>query len=191
MTRFAEVGKRLRARRAESLFNLFFAICVLAVAFVMQRAGVAVLFVGFGVCFLTASAVCFWLSRQLPIRDILQFAQAKHGLATLSEITTALDVDPALVVRTLRKLQALGMASPQWQEFRKNLWEFPDYLPHALDGLMAKAQESGGRVTLQDLLAAGNPADSVRSEGEGGESAMRDGAAAAPDARPGVALETS
>ena len=74
-------------------------------------------------------ALAFIRGRELPTTDVMRFAQSRGGLVTLSEIATTLDLDPETVVKTLRKLQKLGVAMHRWEEVRRNLWEFPDYLP--------------------------------------------------------------
>src|SRR5947208_14415412 len=58
-------------------------------------------------------------ARQLPKKQILKLAQSRQGLLTLGEITTALDIDPALVKKTLEALSKDGLASIRWQEYRK------------------------------------------------------------------------
>ena len=83
-------------------------------------------------------------------------AETRNGLLTVTEITTALDTDPGLVIRALKRLQAQGLARPCWQEWNKNLWEFPDCTHLPIAETIQLARESGGRIELQDLIAAGH-----------------------------------
>jgi hypothetical protein len=94
-----------------------------------------------------------------PSNEILRLAQAHNGLLTLSEIATTLDIDPAQALRTLRHLQKLGVATQRWEELRKNLWEFPDYIQLPISQTLDLAKSHGGRVTLRDLVASGHSLD--------------------------------
>jgi hypothetical protein len=161
MINFAGVGKRLRTRRNEALFNLLFGLLISAFAF-MWEGGAGALFLLIGIGFLCGGTFGFLLSRQLPVKEIMQLAESRNGLLTLSEITTTLDIDPALAARALKKLQALKIASPRWQEIRKNLWEFPDYVQLPLEESLELAEKSGGRVTLKDLVSQGYSVDTAQ-----------------------------
>jgi hypothetical protein len=161
MINFAAVGKRLRARRTEAMFNLLFGALLGGFSF-QWHGGPGPLFLLIGAGFLCGGVFGLWLSRQLPIKEIMQLAESKNGLLTLSEITTTLDIDPGLASRALKKLQALKIASPRWQEIRKNLWEFPDYVQLPLEQTLQLAQKAGGRVTLKDLLAQGHSLDTAQ-----------------------------
>ena len=67
-------------------------------------------------------------SRTPPTRETLRLAQSRHGLLTLPDVSTTFDIDPNLAGKTLAQLQKLKLAVPRWQEFRRNIWEFPDYM---------------------------------------------------------------
>ena len=112
--------------------------------------------------FLTLAALLFAASRKAPSKEVLLLAQSKKGLLTLSEITTTLDIDPNLAARALRQLQKHKIASPRWQEIRKNLWEFPDYQDLPLDQTLELAQARGGRLTVDDLTAAGQSRETAK-----------------------------
>jgi len=130
--------KRLYRRRYLGLVMLFAAaltavICVADPPNLHDRTAVIVLcgaMAGLG-------ALSYLRGRELPTTDIMRFAESRGGLVTLSEIATTLDLDPETVVKTLRKLQKLGVAIHRWEEVRRNVWEFPDYMqlppvePHA------------------------------------------------------------
>jgi hypothetical protein len=73
--------------------------------------------------------LAFAASSKPPTKELLLLAQARQGILTLPEVSTALDIDPYLAAYALRRLQKLNIAIPCWQEIRKNLWEFPDYMP--------------------------------------------------------------
>jgi hypothetical protein len=111
--------------------------------------------------FLGVGAFVYSLSRVAPTKDVLLLAEAKKGLVTLPEVSTALDIDPRLASRALKQLQKLGIANPCWQEYRKNLWEFPDYVNLPLDRALEIAKKSG-RVTLKDLVAQGHSVDTAQ-----------------------------
>jgi len=83
---------------------------------------------------IVGGAICFGIgvgkianARRLPKVQIMRLAESRDGLLTLSEITTALDIDPDLALRTLKTLAKSGIAHQRWEEVHKNLWEFPDY----------------------------------------------------------------
>jgi hypothetical protein len=83
-------------------------------------------------------------------------------LLTLPEVSTSLDIDPHLAARALKQLQKLNIASPRWQEYRKNLWEFPDYVHLPLDQAIDIGKAAGGCITLKDLLAQGHSLDTAQ-----------------------------
>jgi DNA-binding transcriptional ArsR family regulator len=103
-----------------------------------------------------------WKKRQLPKREIMRLAEQRNGLLTLGEITTALDIDPEIARRTLQALSKAGIASQRWEEFRKNLWEFPDYMTLPITESIELAKARGGRLTLDDLVASGYSRDTAR-----------------------------
>jgi hypothetical protein len=163
--KFENVGKRLRSRRTEAYFNLFFGLLIIGFTLSIipfRSNSPAPLFLVIGVCFLGGSALGVFLSQQLPTKEIMLLAQSRNGLLTLSEITTTLDIDPALAARALKKLQKLQIASPRWQDYRKNLWEFPDYVQLPLEQSIELARQSGGRLTLKALLAQGHSLDTAQ-----------------------------
>jgi hypothetical protein len=94
-----------------------------------------------------------------PTSEVLKLAQSRNGLLTLSEIATALDIEPALALRTLKHLRKLGVATQRWEELRKNLWEFPDYVQLPISQTLDLAKTHGGRVSLRDLVASGHSLD--------------------------------
>jgi hypothetical protein len=110
---------------------------------------------------IAVSGYLYYRSMELPATEVLQLAEAKGGLLTLSEIATALNIDPALALRTLQYLQSTGVAAPHWQELQKNLWQFPDYLKLPLAQSLDFAKANGGRVSLKDLLAQGHSVDTA------------------------------
>lgn len=84
---------------------------------------------------IVGGAICFGIgagkiinARRLPKVQIMRLAESRDGLLSLSEITTALDIDPDIAIRTLKALAKAGIARQRWQEVQKNLWEFPDYM---------------------------------------------------------------
>jgi hypothetical protein len=101
-------------------------------------------------------------SRRRPTQEIMRLAEQRHGILTLSEIATALNLDPKVVQRTLQQLSETGIAQQRWQEFRKNIWEFPDYMKLPLSESLELAKAKGGRLTLEDLTAAGHSPDTAR-----------------------------
>jgi hypothetical protein len=111
---------------------------------------------------LGAGLVFYYFSLELPKQEILQLAESRHGLLTLSEIATTLNVDPDLVLRTLRHMQKSGLATPRWTELQRNLWEFPDYVKLPIDETITMARDRGGRVSLQDLVARGHSLDTAQ-----------------------------
>src|SRR5262249_27447882 len=80
----------------------------------------------------------------------------RNGVLTIAEIAVALNINPSLAVRTLLQMQAVGLARPCWQEFDKNLWEFPDASRLPVTQTIQLARENKGTLTLQDLVAAGH-----------------------------------
>ncbi len=95
---------------------------------------------------LVGGAICFGVgagkminARRLPKVQIMRLAESRNGLLTLSEITTALDIDPDIAIRTLKALAKTGIAQQRWEEVRKNLWEFPDYLKLPAQEPLAKS----------------------------------------------------
>jgi len=106
--------------------------------------------------FVMAVGVYFWYrSMELPLKEIMQLAESRNGLLTLSEAATALDVDPDRVADSLHCLERRGLAKPCWQELNKNLWEFPDSMHLPIAQTIDLARSHGGRVNLQDLVASG------------------------------------
>jgi hypothetical protein len=97
-----------------------------------------------------------------PTTEIMHLARENHGLLTLSEIVTTLNISPKRAIRSLRILQAHGIASQRWQEFRKNLWEFPDYMTLPLFESIELAKTQGGRLTAVDLTASGHSREIAR-----------------------------
>jgi hypothetical protein len=117
---------------------------------------------GIGAGFFLAGMLCVMAIRRAPTKEIMHLAKERGGLLTLGEITLSLDVDPSLASRALAKLHKLNCASPRWQEIRKNLWEFPDYLELPLEQSLKLAEKSGGRLRLKDLLAQGYSLDTAQ-----------------------------
>lgn len=101
----------------------------------------------------------YYLSMELPTKEILQLAQDYKGLVTVGEIATGLGINPDLAIRALRHLQQVGMTEPHWQELQKNLWEFPDYVQLPIAEAIDLARKHGGKLTLQDLVARGYTLD--------------------------------
>ncbi len=101
------------------------------------------------------------LSR-LPKGQVMRLAEQRHGLQTLGEISTALNIDPAVARRTLQALSADGIATQRWAEFRKNLWEFPDYMKLPISESIELAKAKGGRLSLNDLISSGYSAETAR-----------------------------
>ena len=123
----------------------------------MALAGMIVTGVGLVEVFKTVSA-----SRQLPKKEVMRLAEERGGLLTVSEITTALDIDPDRAKKTLQALSKDGIAAQRWEEFRKNLWEFPDYLKLPIVESIELAKAKGGRLSVQDLVASGHSPDTAR-----------------------------
>ncbi len=96
--------------------------------------------------------MAFAASRKPPTKELLLLAQARQGILTLPEVSTALDIDPHLAAYALRRLQKLNIATPCWQEIRKNLWEFPDYMPAEIMDAIELARSRCNRPTAEDLL---------------------------------------
>ena len=95
---------------------------------------------------LVGGAICFGIgvgkiinARRLPKVQIMRLAESRDGLLTLSEITTALDIDPDIAIRTLKALAKAGIAHQRWEEVHKNLWEFPDYSKRPIERLPERA----------------------------------------------------
>jgi hypothetical protein len=154
MPEFPSVGRRLENLKKQALtyFGVFCGLAGIGIA-----GGDEALFVlgGIGASFLAPAIYCWNRTCQPPTREIMQLAKARHGLLTISEITSELDIDPHLARRGLEQLQKLKIASIRWQEVQKNLWEFPDYLTLPIPETIELAKARGGRVTVQDLLASG------------------------------------
>ena len=94
--------------------------------------------------------------------QIMRLAEARMGVLTLSEIVTALNVEPEHALRALQKLQRVGIAKQRWQEIRKNVWEFPDYMSLPISESIELAKAKGGRLTLDDLVASGHDRKTAR-----------------------------
>ena len=109
--------------------------------------------------FMLGGAVMTFIPTPKPTSEILRLAQSRNGLLTLSEIAITLDIDPALALRTLKHLQKLGIATQRWEELRKNLWEFPDYVQLPISQTLDMAKSNGGRISLRDLIASGHSLD--------------------------------
>ncbi|HVS70398.1 MAG TPA: hypothetical protein VHQ47_04000 [Phycisphaerae bacterium] len=107
-------------------------------------------------------AELFRRSRTLPTKEVMRLAEARHGLLTLSETATALDIDPDLALRTLQALSKKGIASQRWTEVRKNLWEFPDYMTLPIPQSIELAKSNGGRLSLSDLVSSGHSTKTAR-----------------------------
>ncbi|HUO09782.1 MAG TPA: hypothetical protein VM008_15870 [Phycisphaerae bacterium] len=93
--------------------------------------------------------------KPLPKKEVMKLAEARNGILTLSETATALDIDPALAMKTLQALSKMGIATQRWQDFRKNVWEFPDYIRLPIAETIDLAKKKGGRISLSDLVASG------------------------------------
>ncbi|MGN6371284.1 MAG: hypothetical protein ACTHN5_23770 [Phycisphaerae bacterium] len=100
-------------------------------------------------------AFFYYLSMELPTREILQVAKDNNGLITLGELSTALDIKPDLALHALKHLQRLGLAEPRWEELQKNLWQFPDYTQLPIAATIELARKNGGNISLHDLVAHG------------------------------------
>ncbi|HVT79955.1 MAG TPA: hypothetical protein VHM90_04805 [Phycisphaerae bacterium] len=107
-------------------------------------------------------AQTFLKSRQLPKKELMRLAEQRKGILTLSEIATALNIEPEIARRTLQALAKDGIAIQRWEEFRKNLWEFPDYMKLPITESIELAKAKGGRLSMQDLLNSGHSADVAR-----------------------------
>lgn len=110
----------------------------------------------------TTLARAYFSARQLPKKEILRLAEARKGLLTVSEIATALDLEPGLALKTLQALSKDGIATQRWTEVRKNLWEFPDYLTLPIPESIELAKANGGRLTLEALVASGHSEKTAR-----------------------------
>ena len=103
----------------------------------------------------------YYRSLELPMKELVAFAQAHNGVLTVSEICTGLNISPELAVRTLKRLHAAGLAQPNWSNLDKNQWEFPDILPKPEPTTHA----TGGAETRLEGMSAADPppeADSPR-----------------------------
>ena len=151
-----------RIRRRSILAGIFFfgsaafLVADLTIKMPMQLKGEIAIPWLFG---LGVGAYFYFRSMELPKKEILQLAETHHGILSLSEISTALAIDPDLALRTLLLLQRLGVANPRWQELQKNLWEFPDYLKLPIAETIDLAKKHGGRLSLKDLISAGHSVD--------------------------------
>lgn len=100
--------------------------------------------------------VFFWFrSMELPMKEIMQLAEQHDGLLTVTEIATAMDISPDLVMRALRHLQARGLARVSLRELDRNLWEFPDSAHLPITQALKIAEANGGYLTVADLINAG------------------------------------
>jgi hypothetical protein len=106
--------------------------------------------------------LCLFLGTRPPTDAIMRLAKDNHGILSLSEIVTTLHVSPKRALKALRKLQSHGIASQRWLEFRKNLWEFPDYMTLPLSESIELAKAHGGTLTLDHLTAAGHTPETAR-----------------------------
>jgi hypothetical protein len=104
----------------------------------------------------------YYRSLELPQKEIIQLAESKGGVLSLSEISTALAIEPAIALRTLLRLQRLGVATPRWADLQKNLWEFPDYTKLPIAETIDLARERGGKISLHDLVAGGHSPEVAR-----------------------------
>jgi hypothetical protein len=93
--------------------------------------------------------------KPLPKKEVMRLAESRNGILTLSETATALDIDPALAEKTLKALSKMGIATQRWQDYRKNVWEFPDYIQLPISETHDLAKKKGGRISLNDLVASG------------------------------------
>jgi hypothetical protein len=106
--------------------------------------------------FAMAVGVFFWFrSMELPMKEIMQLAEQHDGLLTVTEIATAMSISPDVVVRTLRQLQARGLARVSLRSLDRNLWEFPDSTRLPITQALKIAEENGGYLTMADLINAG------------------------------------
>lgn len=163
MINVADFAKRIRRRRTIA-FIAFFGCALMLTLNLVSRLPPAVRLEAsipwvFG---MIIGLVFYYLSLELPKKEILQLAQARNGLLTVSEIATALAIDPDLALNTLRHLQRIGVASPRWEELQRNLWEFPDYVKLPIAETIDLARARGGRVSMRDLLAQGHTPDIAR-----------------------------
>jgi hypothetical protein len=108
------------------------------------------------------SLLLFFFASRPPTDAIMQLAKENHGILTLSEIITTLRISPKRAHKALRILQSHGIASPRWQEIRKNIWEFPDYMTLPLSESLELAKTNGGTLTLEALTAAGHTTETAR-----------------------------
>ena len=90
-----------------------------------------------------------------PKKEVHALAESRSSILTLSETATALDIDPTLAEKTLKALSKMGIATQRWQDYRKNVWEFPDYIQLPIAQTLDLAKKKGGRISLNDLVASG------------------------------------
>jgi hypothetical protein len=103
-----------------------------------------------------------FLGTRPPTDAIMCLAKDNHGILSFSDIITTLNISPKRALKALRILQSHGIASQRWQEFRKNLWEFPDYMTLPLTESIELAKAHGGTLTLDALTAAGHSPETAR-----------------------------
>lgn len=152
MIRFAAHARRMRRRSFLGLACMLNGGSFLLLALATRSSSYARLEVALPcVLALTLGLLLYTRSFQLPTKELLRLAQARSGLLTLSDIATTLDIEPRIALRTLRKLQRLGLVSPRWSEPHRNLWEFHDYVqlpmlgPPAASSCLEDALESSAR----------------------------------------------
>lgn len=98
----------------------------------------------------------FWYrSLELPMTETMQLAEQHKGLLTVGEIATALAVSPDIASRTLRQLQARGLARVSMLSLDKNLWEFPDATRLPITQAIQIARDNDGYLSVADLISAG------------------------------------
>jgi hypothetical protein len=163
MINIAAYARRVRRRRMLAFVAFFGSAGMIALDFSSRLSAVAKLeaaipwIVGMGI-----GLAFYYYSLELPKKEILQLAESHNGLLTVSEIATALAIDPDLVLHTLRHMQKIGVANPRWAELHKNLWEFPDYVKLPIAETIDLARAKGGRISMADLMAHGHTADVAR-----------------------------
>jgi hypothetical protein len=155
------LGRRQLALKIQAI--VYFGVCALFLSVgIAEGEEAAYILPGLSVGFFLAGFFCILLARKLPTQDILQLAKSRNGLLTLSEITLALNIDPRQASRALAQLQSLKLANPRWQEITRNIWEFPDYMELLLEKSLQLAHQSGGKITLKELLAQGYSLDTAQ-----------------------------
>jgi hypothetical protein len=157
MIDIAAFSRRIR-RRAIAAATLFFGGAFMLVVDFTTRLPTAEKgeFAFVWVFLMAVGGFFYYLSMELPSKEVMQMAEDRKGLLTVGEIATALAINPDLALRTLHHLQRIGVAAPRWQELQKNLWEFPDYIQLPISQAIDLARQQGGRLTLQDLVASGH-----------------------------------